>query len=432
LPWVIVAAAAPRRLIYAHEFAWDRDRDPVWTRLGRIYHWYEADDSLAFTLGKGSVSGKPPESTHCNNIGAFHRVSIHSAFQRWFGLKAVEVRDRHPANELACLTGESKPRPVHELARDLADQRLAEARRRRAALSSPEAQRSALRQDLARLLGIAEGPARATLTSQTRETAGAVQVERCVLEVEAKIPIPLLVLTSAGKEGARRPVVVALAQQGKQAFLKEQAAELARLVQAGVMVVLPDLRGMGEMRLGEERGRNGAATSLAASERMLGRTLLGAQLGDLRAVLAWLRERADVNPGRIALWGDSFARANPADFNPVVPLDASKTPALSEPNGPLLALVGGLFDERVHAVVSRGGLASFRSVLDSPFLYLPADSVIPGILTVGDIGDVAASLAPRAVRIEAAVDGLNRLSKSTKDKVERTKQLANWLIEQLR
>src|SRR5262249_52758 len=29
-PWVIVAAVAPRRLIYAHEFAWDREHDPVW------------------------------------------------------------------------------------------------------------------------------------------------------------------------------------------------------------------------------------------------------------------------------------------------------------------------------------------------------------------------------------------------------------------
>src|SRR5713226_944154 len=33
LPWVIVAAVAPRRLVYAHEFSWDRERDPVWQRL---------------------------------------------------------------------------------------------------------------------------------------------------------------------------------------------------------------------------------------------------------------------------------------------------------------------------------------------------------------------------------------------------------------
>src|SRR4051794_8370245 len=29
LPWAIVGSVAPRGLIYGHEFAWDRDRDPV-------------------------------------------------------------------------------------------------------------------------------------------------------------------------------------------------------------------------------------------------------------------------------------------------------------------------------------------------------------------------------------------------------------------
>src|SRR5262245_16938067 len=37
LPWVVLGSLAPRRLIYAHEFAWDRDHDPVWPRLQRIY-----------------------------------------------------------------------------------------------------------------------------------------------------------------------------------------------------------------------------------------------------------------------------------------------------------------------------------------------------------------------------------------------------------
>ena len=41
LPWVIVASIAPRRLIYAHEFAWDRERDPVWKRLRQVYGLYD-------------------------------------------------------------------------------------------------------------------------------------------------------------------------------------------------------------------------------------------------------------------------------------------------------------------------------------------------------------------------------------------------------
>ena len=40
-------AVAPRRLIYAHEFAWDRERDPVWQRLQTVFGWYDAADNLA-------------------------------------------------------------------------------------------------------------------------------------------------------------------------------------------------------------------------------------------------------------------------------------------------------------------------------------------------------------------------------------------------
>src|SRR5262245_51837528 len=47
LPWVIVGSIAPRKLVYAHEFSWDRDHDPVWKRLTRIYDWYGAPDNLA-------------------------------------------------------------------------------------------------------------------------------------------------------------------------------------------------------------------------------------------------------------------------------------------------------------------------------------------------------------------------------------------------
>src|SRR5437773_869381 len=67
LPWVIVASVAPRALIHAHEFSWDRDRDPVWRRYQRIYGFYDATDRLAAVQGRGLLSGQPPDATHCNN-----------------------------------------------------------------------------------------------------------------------------------------------------------------------------------------------------------------------------------------------------------------------------------------------------------------------------------------------------------------------------
>src|SRR5438105_2172941 len=137
LPWVIVGAVAPRRLIYAHEFSWDRERDPVWRRLERVYRFYDAPDRLAAVHGRGLLSGKPPEATHCNNIGPEHLQGIDPAFQSWFGIPAparAEQR-RRPAEELACLAPGVVPRPAHDLAAELGAARAEAARKRPAGLA---------------------------------------------------------------------------------------------------------------------------------------------------------------------------------------------------------------------------------------------------------------------------------------------------------
>jgi hypothetical protein len=90
-----------------------------------------------------------------------------------------------------------------------------------------------------------------------------------------------------------------------------------------------------------------------------------------------------------------------------VPLDAAKMPDSAEPGWCLLALLGALFEEDVRAVYVRGGLVSYQSVLRSPFVYVTHDAIVPGALTIGDWTDLAAALAPRPVRLEVLVDGLN-------------------------
>ena len=108
LPWVLVASVAPRAIIHAHEFAWDRERDPAWKRYQKIMDFYGAKDQLALSLGRGSVKGKPPESTHCNNIGLEHRKLMHSALNRWFKINATEYTKRLPSAELQCWTPEMR------------------------------------------------------------------------------------------------------------------------------------------------------------------------------------------------------------------------------------------------------------------------------------------------------------------------------------
>ena len=60
-------------------------------------------------------------------------------------------------------------------------------------------------------------------------------------------------------------------------------------------------------------------------------------------------------------------------------------------------------------MAARRGLASYLSILDDQFAYVPNDIIVPGILEVGDINDIAATLALRALLLESLVDGRNRI-----------------------
>ena len=226
---------------------------------------------------------------------------------------------------------------------------------------------------------------------------------------ERDIRVPVLLLIPQNPTDRKHAVAVMISQSGKSQFLKEQAETVSALLQEGVAVCLPDLRGTGETRPGNGRERQSWATSISATELMLGQTLLGSRLKDLRSLLAYLRGRPDFDPRRMAVWGDSSAKVNPPGRNLRVPRGIDNSPDQAEPGGPLLALFAGLFEEDLAAVVlAEGGLVSWRSMLDSEFLYVPHDAVIPGALAVGDTPDIAAALAPQPLWISGLVDGQNR------------------------
>jgi hypothetical protein len=154
-------------------------------------------------------------------------------------------------------------------------------------------------------------------------------------------------------------------------------------------------------------------TDYSSSELMLGETLVGQRVRDLRSVLQYLRSRKDVDSASVALWGDSFAPVNPAGKDLAAPLDAAKLPPSSEPLGGLVVLFTALLENEkdVRAVYSHRSLVSFQSLLESPYVYVPHDVIIPGAISAGDLPLVAQALAPRKVRLVGQVDGQNRLVK---------------------
>jgi dienelactone hydrolase len=411
--WVIVGSVAPRRLIYCHEFSWERARDPAWPRLQRVFELTGAPDHLAFATGRGTLRGSPPESSHCNNVGPLHRRGIYPILQRWFAMPEPrqEYQVRRDEKELMCLTPEAirelGVRPLHEVARELGSGRAASANRRLAALE-PQARRQQLRKDWARLLGEIEPAGMPKIVLRRSEKLGSVAVEHLALEVEPDIVVPVILIVPSSAPGQRTPVVIGLAQAGKQAFLKGWSDAIAELLEGGAAVCLPDVRGVGETACGDGRGFRSEATDLSQAELMLGQTLVGSRLRDLRAVVRYLRSRPGLDAGRIALWGDSFTAPNGPSRNLAVPLDAADDIPHAEPLGGLLALLGALYEDGVRGVVVRGGLVGYDSVLAGPFCYVPHDALVPGAIAIGDVVEALAAVAPRPVRWEGPVDGLNR------------------------
>jgi hypothetical protein len=413
LHWVIVGSIAPRHLIYGHEFSWDGERDPVWKRFQKIYGFYDAVDRAGVAHGGGQIQVNNSEATHCTNIGRVHRRMIHPLLDRWFGIKAEEFDAPDHSASLIAMTSESSqklsPKRLVDVLPALADARLAEARKQRTGRSGDELRR-ALRADWSNMLGNVE-PAKFTgWDTVASNVNGDVTVESVVLHTEPGIQVPLLLLypKRAADAKDKLPVVLAVSQGGKASLLEGRRDDVAALLAGGAAVCLPDLRGTGETRSGSERGQFSSDTSRSSTELMLGSTMVGARLRDLRGVLAWLRTCEMLDAQRLAVWGDSPAKVNSAETRIRMPHRIDGQPNQSEPLGGLLAMLLALYEDDVRAVYASGGLCDFRSVLGSQFVLIPHDVVIPGVAATCDLPDLAAALAPLPLRLEATVDENNR------------------------
>ncbi|MEO1973793.1 MAG: acetylxylan esterase [Pirellulaceae bacterium] len=411
LHWAIVASIAPRGLIYAHEFSWDRDRDPVWKRLNRIYEVYDAEQQIDFTLGRGSVRGSPPESSHCTNIGPEHRLRIHQAFNRWFDIHVTaedEYSGRREVDELRSMTGaarrELKPKSVREILTNDVQANLVAVRKRRHG-DSPADRRKEIRADWSLLLGDVQPRGEVEVLTLDTEYAlrRSIVIERIALQVEADIVVPMILMYPRSGRKKQLPVVVAVAQSGKEQFLRERSDDIAQLLDRGATICIPDVRDAGTSR-GSRGDGNGSMSYYAL---FFETPMIGYRLRDLRAVLQYLRRRDDMHQ-KFALWGDSFTEPNARETDFQVPKRVSGRPRFSEPLGGLLAMLAGLFEDDVSAVYVHGGLSSYSNVLASSYVYIPHDVVLPGVLTRSDLADLAASLAPRRLRLDGVVDGLNR------------------------
>lgn len=448
-PWLIAASTAPRKFVRAFEFGWEGAEEPDYPRLWvdgmarseKVWGFYGARDDLASSQGYGLIRLSMERVSHCFSIGPQQREGLYPILERWFGIPYPSEKDRailpdsqlstnpwreearkqesvrrRPHRDLVSLPpsvwAAIERRPMHRLVHEMA------ARQLEAARSRPRA----LAEELRPLLGEIDPPRSPQAEVFWARNLSIADVEAFSLAVEEGIRVPALLIRPRGT--GPHPAVVAVAQAGKERFLSDRAGEIARLVQAGIAVCLADVRATGETAPSPDRADGGAFHAIAEMEFDLGRSLLGSRLKDLRTVLVHLRGRPEIDPARLALWGDSFSPPNP----PGLWLDEVEFPGgpeiqyRAEPMGAHLALLAPLYEDGIRAVVARGGLAGYLTVHEAPITYVPIEDIVHGILKAGDIADIAAQLAPRALLIEGAVNGRNILVEE--DQARRAFELA--------
>ncbi len=270
-------------MIYAHEFRWDQEHDPVWRRLQSIYQLYERPDHLAFTHGRGELRGQPPEATHCTHIGAFHRQRIHSALHEWFQIDVSpndEIFEPLASEMLHCLSDRDRAETTPTVVdfESLALEKIALVRSSLAKQPAPERRRQ-LRSLWMQLLEPASVTRAATSAASTSSESPGVQaevaktpqvtvpepaarepavpepaviestmiestlrVERVTLGTAEAIQIPTVLLlpaksnTELSKRDAalKWPVVLYVQTLGTSHQLKSQSRELAQLLASGM------------------------------------------------------------------------------------------------------------------------------------------------------------------------------------------------------
>ena len=424
-PWIILASLAPRRLVYGREFAWDPQHDLVWKHLEKTYTLYGQRDALRSVHGSGRGSRHGPMDSHCTNVGPLHRSQLYPILQEWFEIPVPEreVNDLVPPEQLECLTLDARKVftacLAHEIAKKISQNQITTARRVRER-QEPSERAIQLQQELVKVLGLTT-PSQSYRVRSKRQRLG--RSEYVVLEVEENLYLRLQLLWPSGLDNARPPVVIGVAQEGRLRLRRERRSLIQSLLGQKVAVCLTEVRGIGDGRHGElYRGRLSPSSGVASTSLMLGESLLNSRVRDLRTVIAYLCNREDIDRNRVGLWGDSLAVPNGVGDELAVPLNATPYPERGEPFGGVATLLAALYEPHIQAVYVHGGLMNYESLLDEPFVYQPADSVIRGLLAISDLPDICAALAPRSLRMEGLVDGCNR--RVSRPQVEETYYLA--------
>ncbi|MFC4988808.1 alpha/beta hydrolase family protein [Saliphagus infecundisoli] len=158
----------------------------------------------------------------------------------------------------------------------------------------------------------------------------------------------------------------------QRAHVKEERRDVGlQAVRRGYAALVPDMRGFGELAAPEDRHAGGRSCQpMQLRGQLVGRSLVGDRVWDLRRLLDFAESRPELDTERIAVTGNS--------------------------GGGTVTLFSAAVDDRIDVAVPISYFCTFADSIGS----IPhcACNYVPGILELGEMGDVAGLIAPRPFR----------------------------------
>jgi cephalosporin-C deacetylase-like acetyl esterase len=206
--------------------------------------------------------------------------------------------------------------------------------------------------------------------------------EHWTLEPEPGVIVPAVLLMPRGtSETTKRPAVVVVDEDGKSSAFERGAVDT--LLSSGRIVLAIDCRGLGETAgtvPSIEYGPGTPEYNLSNYGILIGRPVISMWAFDVRCAADLLASRPEADAARISIAGRG--------------------------RGALAALLAAAYDDRIHSVATEEMLATW--VFNEEFRDIGLAYFIPRILTLTDMPQLIACLAPRPVLVVNPVDGRRR------------------------
>ncbi len=205
-------------------------------------------------------------------------------------------------------------------------------------------------------------------------------IQHWVIWTEPTVPLPIVVLIPKNKTG-RLPLVIATHGHGRDSALYDGnypkiAGIATAAIDAGYIAIEPTMRAFGSTRTEADKkeGNSFSCHTQLMKDLLVGRTVIGDRVWDMSRILDWAIQNLPVDTNKIAITGNS--------------------------GGGTASLFAAACDARIKVAVPSSAFCTFTGSIGA--MSHCDCNYIPGILNLGEMGDVAGLIAPRPL---CAVNG---------------------------